>query len=135
MNTEPKPERWGVVPTEELPLRESLPTLRDETRDRLIRYALRQGEAVCDWVAKRSMRYGDEREYPAEMVAATAFAELIMAVCALDLLQWQSGCQNAREAVDWLARVHEMVEHTREWAERIDQGSTESRPTGLEEKA
>lgn len=90
ISTDPKPEvvkpGWGECPPADLALRKTVPQFRAETQARLTRWASGQPVAVMAWVCDRA-----EGGYFKQGVAEV---KLCMAVAALDLLRWQTGCED-----------------------------------------
>lgn len=111
-----KPQRWGCAPTEELPLRGRLPEFRADTRRQLTDYAQNQWATLGSWLLNRQLQYWQANEYPADLRDTDELHRRIDACCALDLLEWQSGCATAKQAVEWLANLAEAREQVSGWA-------------------
>lgn len=113
------PQRYGVVPgnEEETPLRVTLVEMKPERRLDLHAYFARQGQLVRAWLNTRHALYWTAHEYPQDMAETEELHNKIAATCALDLLVWQSGCANAKEAQAWFSGVKAMAEEGEKWAE------------------
>ena len=112
MSKPPLETRWGLVPTEEIPLRPTLLNISDHTRERVVDYALRQttaGRAVLPWLIKRQIEYWDRHGYAAGTDRSDRLHLKIDATCAVDLLQWQANIQEPKEAVEWLKSVNALA--------------------------
>lgn len=97
-----KADTWGVVP-EGLKLRESLPKISGETRDRVIAWADRQWWA-SEWLWKRTREYGEgfARHPDADL------ERLAKATAGLDLLEHVSQLRSG-QAVAWLRALDEVA--------------------------
>lgn len=124
--TRGKPQRWGRVPEEagadedNVPLRITLAEIRAETQEDLRAYVLRQGPEVQAWLNARHAMYWTAHEYPKDIADTEELHNKIAGTCALDLLVWQSGCKNSKEAVAWWKGWAEVAD--REDAERGRRG-------------
>jgi hypothetical protein len=111
MSKPPLETRWGLSPTEDIPLRPTLLNISDHTRERVVDYALRQPKAaVLPWLFKRQMEYWDRHGYAAGTDRSDRLHQKIDATCAVDLLQWQAGIQEPKAAVEWLKALDALAE-------------------------
>lgn len=119
--TRGKPQRWGRVPEAETdcPLRITLAEIREETHFDLMAYAIRQGPEVGAWLNTRHAMYWTAHEYPKDIADTEELHNRIAGTCALDLLTWQSGCKNSKEAVAWWKGWREVADAEEgRWAEQ-----------------
>lgn len=104
-------QRWGTVPTEELPLRATLLRVSEASRGRLMDYVLNQvrhAREVMPWLLKRQWAYWVAHGYEFNRVGEDGLHQQIDAAIALDLVEWQSGEKGPRETMKWLEGVMEM---------------------------
>ncbi len=121
---EAKPQRWGVAPTEELPLRAQLPVFREATSRLLIDYAQNQWDFLGSWLLNRQLQYWQATEYPPDIRNTDELHFRIDACCALDLLEWQSGCAGGKQAVEWLGNLASAREQVGRWeSEKVGGGA------------
>lgn len=100
---------WNTVPAEAVALRETLPKISADTRERLIAWACRQPD-VMSWLLRRTAAYwgvlDDGVKGEMTITEAEDLHQLTDATAALDLLEWQSGCRG-KAAVEWLDGLDE----------------------------
>jgi hypothetical protein len=97
---------WGQCPPADLPLRQTLPKLRPETRRRLLRFGAGQ-LFLSDWLCDRAEAYGQAHGPQID-------AYCYMAVACLDLLTWQADGLADKAALDRLPTDAELHWEKRE---------------------
>jgi hypothetical protein len=85
---------------ENLPLRESLPKMREETQAGLINWACAQPGSMS-WLLRRSAAYWEKHVGTGTDLSDETY-RAIEATCALELLRHRTACPTDREAVEHL---------------------------------
>jgi hypothetical protein len=109
------------LPPNDLPLRETLPTMREETREALLAWAMAQPGAM-PWLLKRSAWYWMQRGTGRDVLPpeeAFKIHRQIEAVVALDLLKWRTQAEDDRRAVEHLS---DMKRHADRLATQANDG-------------